>query len=280
MAKRKGSKSFMSLSKGECLIAYKNLLHNADEVYSDAITLAEKNSYGRATSLLILSMEETMKAYVLYLDGNGFQFRLRVKGISNLFNNHILRYPLALILSIMHIFIKDFKRIVTKARENPHEILNHKIDKKYMNQKLVEYLVRKLPVVITEIVWFSQAEIYRQKGFYVDYVDELETPLSVNKEQYEDIKLRIDSLREISNSFWGVFEIKDLEYQKQMIEIKERFIEEDWYGRIGDLIGKFREQDSNPLIELSIVAEDFLKHLQTTKNLSILKNPFFSAKNV
>jgi AbiV family abortive infection protein len=268
MAKRKGSKSFMSLSKSECLVAYKNLLHNADEVYSDALTLAEKSSYGRATSLLILSMEETMKAYVLHLDGNGFQFRLKVKGISNLFNNHTLRYPLAMMLSIMHIFIKDFKRILTKARENPHEILKNKIDKKHMNQKLIEYLVRKLPVVITEIVWFSQAEIYRQKGFYVDYVDGLETPLSVNKEQYEDIKLRIDSLREISSSFWDVFDIKDTEYQKQIIALKQRFVEEDWYGRIGDLIGKFRAQESNPLIELSLVMGDFLKHLQETKSLN------------
>ncbi len=87
----------MSISKRDCIAASVLVLENAQSLKRDAELLAENNSYGRAISLLIHSLEEEIKSLVLFLDGHGFQFRKRVKGINGFFVNHNLRYALSMI---------------------------------------------------------------------------------------------------------------------------------------------------------------------------------------
>ncbi len=104
MSKFKGQKSFIVLTNAECIDAFNSLMDNANSLYNDAKSLASNCSYGHATSLLIQSSEEAMKAFILFLDGNGFQFRKRVSGINNLFLNHKLRYGFAVLLLVLYIF--------------------------------------------------------------------------------------------------------------------------------------------------------------------------------
>jgi len=105
----------MTLSQKECLTASNYLLENAESLYNDAQLLAKNKSYGRAISMLIHSTEETMKAFILFIDGNGFQFRKSTNGINNLFVNHSLRYGLAMVLSVLHIFSEDLKILLTRS---------------------------------------------------------------------------------------------------------------------------------------------------------------------
>lgn len=266
--KNKSSKNFMTLSKKECLVVYQQILLNADSHYNNALVLAENKSYGSAMSFLILSMEETMKAFVLYMDGSGFQFRQNVKGIDNLFNNHQLRYPLAMFLSILHIFIQDLKALFHRIRSNPDEILELEKRQEELKPKVMGYLINKLQIIILEVAWFSNAEIYRQDGFYVDYSDGLKSPLSANENQFNDVKLRIDSLREFNKSFFGVFEFNDLGFQKQVKKIQKQFIEKDLYSKMGNSIEGFKKRKAGSFMEISTELNDLLKKLQNPEEMT------------
>jgi len=118
MSKLKGEKNFMNLNASKCMEAYKCLMDNAERLYNDAYSLANLNSYGHATSSLIHSLEEYMKAFIIFLDGKGFLFRNRVKGIENLFVNHKLRYALALVITLFAVLIDDFKKLVPRIKKN------------------------------------------------------------------------------------------------------------------------------------------------------------------
>ncbi|RYE32081.1 MAG: hypothetical protein EOP48_31190, partial [Sphingobacteriales bacterium] len=204
-------------------------------------------------------MEETMKASILYMDGHGFKFRQKVNGISNLFNNHQLRYPLAMFLSVIHIITKDFGVFLNRFHKNPQRWIEIKDNREYALSKFMDYVIQKLQVVIPEVLWFSNAEIYRQEALYVDFDDQLKTPLSANKQQFEDVKLRIDSLREFSKYFFNFCNTKEHGNSEMIEEFKNMLIDKRWYNEIGKLIKTIRGSESNPLVMLSNELNNALK---------------------
>ncbi len=261
MKRKGGNKNIMTLSKEECLIVYKQYLANADSKFNDAITLSNSGSFGSATSHLIISLEETMKAVVLYLDGNGFEFRSRVRGIKNLFENHQLRYFLAIILSVFNIFIQDFMVFIKRIRKDHKEILKLKPDDKNVQKQLMSYVQEKIKNIIGEIAWFSKADLYRQDGFYVDYVDEVKTPLSVNEEEFSQVKIRVENLRKIASEFLLSFTSEDKEITEHIQELKKQFIREGWYEGLSKLIDKTKDSNTNPFEILASSLSEFESEL-------------------
>lgn len=268
MPKPTGDKNFMVLSKTECLNASKHLLENAESLYNDAVLLAGNNSYGRATSMLIHSTEETMKALILFLDSKGFQFRNKVSGINNLFVNHSLRYGLAMIVSVLHVFSEDLNKFLQNVRNDPQSIIELHKNKKVLENKFFEYFKNKIKIVLQEVIWFSKAEFLRQDGFYVDYVNEIKTPLNINKKDYEDVLLRIDGMRTFVTGLIDSFNSEDELFIEQTEELKSQFINETWYGHLGKLIDKFKNKKINPLEDLSTVINEFSDEIETKKSFN------------
>lgn len=258
MSKPKGNKNFMSLSKKECLEVAKETFRNSDGMYNDGVALAKINSFGRATSLLILSMEENMKAVILYLDGNGFQFRPKVKGIQNLFINHKLRYPLALVLSGFNIFRKDLREFIFKIKDNPAVIKDFDKNKKKWEDLAKGYFIEKVKQFIAEIKWFSSAEYLRQEGMYVDYDDVLKTPLDIDEQDYNEVYVRVSAIKEFTTDFLTAFDEKgEEEFKRQLKELQKQFITGQWYEKIGGVISKFNTKDTNPLLALLSNVQEF-----------------------
>ncbi len=236
----------MSISKAECLKVYVEFLANADTKYNEAMVLSKIGSFGSATSLLIISMEETMKALVLYLDGNGFEFRKRVKGIKSLFENHQLRYFLAIALSVLNIVTKDFIEFTIKVKKDPGKIWEINLKDESFQQKLIDYFKITINSILVEIKWFSNSDTYRQDGFYVDYIGELKTPLSVKDEYFMQIKLRVDNLRKISTDFLELFTNQNDDIKQHFNKMKKQMIEENHYSHISKLIEITKDRKNNP----------------------------------
>ncbi|MGG8494926.1 AbiV family abortive infection protein [Tenacibaculum sp. TC6] len=226
MRKKDGNKSFMNLSKEECLEVAKEIFHNAKSKYRDALILADNNSYGMATSTLILSLEENMKAVILFLDGNGFEFRKRIKGINNLFINHKLRYPLGFVISSFNIFGDDLKGFTAKIVSNPSIIKDFNINEKEWEGPVLKYISEKINQLEEEITWYSNAEYLRQDGMYVDYDKVIRTPLSVDKEYFNDILTRVRRIREFIDEFLPIFgqsnESIDTELKMQVKKLQKQ----------------------------------------------------------
>ena len=242
MKKSKGNKSFMMLTKKECIEASIIIQSNADNLYNDAKILANNKSYGHATSLLIHSTEESMKAFILFLDGNGFQFRNRVDGISNLFVNHKLRYGLAMLLSILHIFSEDIKQLIPKIVNSTKLTFDFVKDKEQLGDLLLKYIQTRIKTVILEVSWFSKAEFFRQDGFYVDYIDEIKTPLQIKETDFKAVLLRIDGLRSFLHDYIKSFDTNDKKILKGIENLKEQFISENWYEKIAKVIELFKDK--------------------------------------
>jgi AbiV family abortive infection protein len=167
MGKRISSRNYARMSPKQCLKNYKLLLSNAGVKYQDAVHLAEKESYGTAISLLILSIEETMKTLVLYLDGHGFLFR-NIKGVSNIFVNHKLRYPLAMVISIVSSFGRDITRLAEEYSKRPEEskalLDRFKNNRVEVVEALIKYLKQKSDEMKIDVLWFSNVGLLREDG--------------------------------------------------------------------------------------------------------------------
>ncbi len=250
MAKEQGLKNFMNLSNDECINIAKETLNNANQLYEEGQILSNNKSYGRAISLLILSLEETMKALILYLDGNGFEFRSRVKGIKNLFINHKLRYPLAFVLSVMHILINDIMSLLKRSKNKSALLISSLFDIKILDESVKQYIFKKTVQLKSEIEWYRSAEYLRNEGIYVDYNNELKTPQNFKKEDYDSVYIRMRSMRGFIDLFIRSFSDLDEETYKQLKNTQRQFIEKNWYEKIGNLITTVNTKNTNPMTEL------------------------------
>lgn len=253
----------MNLPNAECIPAAIKILENSDSLFKGAKALAEANLFGHATSTLILSMEESMKAVILFFDGNGFEFRKRVKGINNLFVNHKLRYPLALLLSGMNIFQDDLEEFVLSIKKEPgviKEFNKNKNDKKWENLLNV-YALKKMNQLIEEIKWFLNAEYLRQDGIYVDYDGTIKTPLDIPKEEFDKVYIRVARMRVFLVGFLNSLDQYNKDFDEELLKAfhdnKKRLIKEKVYSNIGDLISKYATRGSKPLEVLLYKVVDF-----------------------
>lgn len=253
----------MNLSKKECIEVSEVTFHNSEVIYNDAIALANNKSYGRATSLLILSMEENMKGLILFLDGNGFEFRKRVKGIKNLFINHKLRYPIAFFVSCLNILKKDVEKYFFRISRRPvisrYLIENEEVFEKYS----LEYLRKKLKQISTEVNWFLKAEFLRQEGIYVDFDNVLKTPLDIKEKDFNDVLLRIKALKDFTSYFTSWFYEKDDSgeylHERYLPPLKKMLVEKKVYTLLGEF---FSDSKKRPLEPLLIEVLDFEEDIQ------------------
>ncbi|NEW78738.1 MAG: AbiV family abortive infection protein [Gelidibacter sp.] len=76
------------------------IFKNARQLKNDALLIAKvNNSFGSATSLLILSSEEIIKAILLLLRSEGFQV-YKIKGANKFFKDHKIRHEIAQLIEM------------------------------------------------------------------------------------------------------------------------------------------------------------------------------------
>lgn len=251
-------KDFMSLTKNECIATARKIVYNSDELYSDAMVLADNGSYGRAVSCLIVSLEELVKGFVLFLDGNGFGIRKNVPEIKILFNkNHSVRVGIALILFILQDLKKDFLRFIN--------FLNSSFDRalKFQDEQRLErfgkvYAAKKIQYVISETDWFSKLEYLRQSGLYVDYRFSLVKPQNIHKEDFEEVHEKIESLHGLKEIIMN--ETIDIEYVKRNLPNEEDNFD-DMYKFIEFFIKSFSNKGEKPLKSMVQKLQEFSDEL-------------------
>lgn len=246
-------KSFINISKKECLLVYKEILENSNSKWHASQKLAEINELGSATSLSIISIEELIKALILLFDGHGFEIR-NIKGVDTLFKNHQIRYFLAFGMSLINIFGNEVINLLNHLIHNPNEIKRIsdllKNDNDYILKKLNYYFLRKLIVIKIELEWFSQIDILRQDGFYCDYEDYLKTPLKITPENYNDIIIRLNKVREIGHTIIEMFEKEDTFTLIEVNKIRRTFKSENYYKKLESQLDKFRRTRKTPFEEI------------------------------
>ncbi|VXA97914.1 conserved hypothetical protein [Flavobacterium sp. 9AF] len=174
--------NFLNQSPEKSKKLHEPIYKNAQKLKKDALLIANQNkSYSTASSLLILSSEEIIKAMLVLLHSEGYSV-YRIKDAKKFFSDHKIRHELAKMLEIINGFIesgleyeKNEKSKLQKFKnETFNEVFNLLIDLKNAAKPFIKTGVR--------IKLLEQFNENKNKGFYTDFRDSLLIPKDIINE--------------------------------------------------------------------------------------------------
>ncbi len=250
------TRKVMNASKKECSEWSKEALIHAKSKLRSADVLAENGDFGTAVGISIIAMEESVKALILAFDGLGFRFRENVPSIKSVFENHSLRYVMAFFLSAVLVFKTDFKRFIENFKNGNSRFLDILIDEPDRASRVFyRWLSRKFLAMITELDWFQNVDVYRQKAFYSDFQNHIQTPLHATEKDFEDIRFRTGELVELCDWIIESYTQKDEFTEKALVGLKETIGQDRVYSQLDEWIKSIKHDNKAFFKE----AEEFLK---------------------
>ncbi len=200
-----------------CLNASEKTFENANIHRESAEDSSQKKHYGIAISHLILFTEELVKGLLLYMQHLGINVR-NVSGIHLFFTDHIIRHRLATMLSLVYPMVKAFLGLVFELKEELHtstdikQILKETKESIPKSEKKIEHTFKNLDEMMD---WWEKANYKKNRGFYVDYSNSLETPMQIPEKEYKQAyKIVIEFQNQI-------FELINYLKEKSKEEIEE-----------------------------------------------------------
>ena len=192
------SKTFLNISKIECLNIYQEIVENSNSHFQISELAANDSKFGIAISHLILSSEELVKGIIIFLDGNGLQIR-KATGVKKFFTNHEVRHTFSVmflavstVLIPITILIKNFKESddpsLFKKMQNANSNNDQTQVKKLTVKLLTKFASENFEKLSDYFDFWNDAEILKQKGFYVDYKNKLLLPKHLTNEDYMNAK--------------------------------------------------------------------------------------------
>jgi AbiV family abortive infection protein len=183
------------------------LMKNADQKLVSAEKLTEIGDFYSASSLLVTAFEERTKALVLQLSIIGFPLKIDCKDWEYIFSHHDSRSYIGFAIDCLYEIIKDLKDELNKMYLDPEyklKVLNF-LNNNELQKSFLKWCILKMESFIDKIDFFQSIQEKRQNGLYVDILRQKN--LSVNKEMYNEIKMKLSSIHKLSED---LIEIKDL----------------------------------------------------------------------
>jgi hypothetical protein len=196
------------LTDDECLDASKKAFVAADLHKKSAQTLSKDRDYGIPVSHLILSTEQTVIGILLYLQSLSLNVR-NVAGIHMFFTDHIIKHQLVKMISIVYSMLKPFMGLIQKEKEKLHNpgsnIQYTDVEKAIMSkdEKRIQEIFEDLPDMLD---WWDNANMQKNKGFYIDYSVRLETPMEVTELEYKRAFIVVDNFQKQISETISYFE--------------------------------------------------------------------------
>lgn len=158
------------------------LYNNARELKSSAELIVTTNeSYGCATSLLVLSLEETVKAILVKLHSEGLKI-YKLEDARKFFKDHRIRHKIAQLIELGDGLLESSNYYVT-----------NKATQKFSNNIIGNFfnLIISSKPFLQSIIRFEKLEKfdqYKKAGFYVDFENRLLNPREeVTEIQYNEV---------------------------------------------------------------------------------------------
>lgn len=241
--------NFLTISKAECEAAYKVILNNSDQKWETSELIANSGDYASACSLSIISLEELVKALIVFFDGQGFNFR-NIKGMNAIFRNHRIRYFLLFFLYAMGLLNDELVKLISKIIKKPPSVLSRYNEsivwKKGYKSNIEKYILQKADELRIEIERFSKVDALRQASLYTDYDDGLKTPVTFSNEDYEILHYRLSKAREVGKSIISSFAYNDEDTIKSIETLKRDFVKNEYYLNIENAFRYMNDTRLNP----------------------------------
>jgi len=175
---------FNSLTESEINIGFEIILMNANIHFDSAKILAKQKYFGLAISHLILASEEAIKA-IFFLRKKLFPDQ--EVDISGIFSSHKMKHETAIeIADLVKNFQVDLRKTMIEDLKNRPDVdmkvkLLIEKENELVNNKFNELTAEKI------LNWWNQADNLKQKGFYVDYINNCWTsPVDIDLNEYEN----------------------------------------------------------------------------------------------
>ena len=283
-----GNKTFKDLTQIECAEAYKRMESNSDRRWKSAELLASNEDFGGAIRDHITSVEELIKAIIIYLDAQGFEFR-KVDGMDiMLTRSHSLRHFMAFIMFILNVFAEDIKGFFIKSKEDPtlFKIIGKgsKGNKMKMQKFMRVYIFKKVLKIKAEYKWFEKVELLRQAGTHVDYKETLISPEDISLRDYKQVFMRLENVRKMGKEVLLTFDTKNTYLEKEVEKLKQDLHNKGWYRNMGEALKNVKNKKpfelfSNEVKELDIGTNEELKeHLRDKSLFKGIKHRGFTKK--
>ena len=162
-------------------------------------------------------------------------------------------------------FLKQEKMIKTG-----HELLKEFTLKLTSNEEYKRFLFKKiaskLEFLIDEIKWFNGFDLLRQKGFYVDYNEKIETPLYASESDYLSVKTRVDRVYNFITELISELNLDNEKNAKSLKDLLETGRKQSIYKEIENFIKIVKAEKTNPLIYTSNSIQPFLDNIRNEIN--------------
>lgn len=176
--------TFINLSAIQSKGIDEAIFKNAKQLKKDALLIAANNkSYSSATSLLILSSEEVIKAILVLLHSQEYKV-YQIKDARKFFTDHKVRHEVATILEFLNgiaaglMTIDQKKEVLEVASSNNDSFLTNL--KNSLNS--VKDFLEPISNSLERIKAVQGFDALKNKGLYVDYKDQLIIPQTAIKQ--------------------------------------------------------------------------------------------------
>lgn len=185
---------FLNLSPKESKELDHQIFLNAKNLLKDANLLYRNSSITSATSLLILSSEEIIKALLVLLHSEGFDV-YKIKGAKNFFLSHRVRHEIAELMEVGAGFYEYFHRW-EKNRENPVFKTPFKGLNSFLNSLHTIFSMKEpLQKIKSQIESLERFDSWKNMGFYVDYKNGLLLPKKqITEEVYKNTEVTVERI--------------------------------------------------------------------------------------
>jgi len=178
------NQTFINLSAAQSKGLDKPLHENSQNLYKDALLIAEVNkSYSKATSLLVLSLEECIKAILVRLHSEGLKV-YKIEGVQKFVGDHKIRHQVAQLIEMGAGLVEVYE----KWEEGKSKPKKFKIEWLNIGKNSLQAVMQfhNSAKRIEKLKGFNNL---KNNGFYVGFIDELLDPaVMITEEDYREVK--------------------------------------------------------------------------------------------
>ncbi|NOT91645.1 hypothetical protein [Ferruginibacter sp.] len=116
--------------------------------------------------------------------------------------------------------------------------------------------LRKIIILRRELNWFSKVDLFRQRGFYCDYNDELKNPIQISEKEFREVVIRLEKVRNAGIFFLRELSKKEEESQKQIEQLKIDFQTNNFYEAITKGLDSIKKSKMKPFEYLKDMFSD------------------------
>ncbi|MCZ2845120.1 MAG: AbiV family abortive infection protein [Candidatus Bathyarchaeota archaeon] len=184
-------KTFLTLSADQAKGLDQSIFENAEELYQNANLLVEHaESYSKATSLMVLSLEETIKAIILKLHSEGLDV-YKIEGLRKFVRDHKIRHQVAQLIEMGAGLIEIYDGW-TEAKKSPP-----KFKYNWINNIVYGFQASlKIKKPLERIQKLQNFDTLKNHGLYTGFKNGLINPKQeVSKKDFEDVKSIVERTR-------------------------------------------------------------------------------------